>query len=124
MTTPAYAELQITTNFCFLRGASHAHELVLRAAELGLAAIGVTDRNSLAGIVRAHLATKEMGLRLVVGCRLDFRDGSPSLLCYPTDRDAYGLLCRLLTIGKRRADKGERWRRPRSARTFRRHSPA
>jgi error-prone DNA polymerase len=103
----AYAELQTTTNFCFLRGGSHPHELVLRAAELGLAAIGVTDHNSLAGMVRAHLAAQEMRLRLVVGCRLDFRDGSPSVLCYPTDRDAYGRLCRMLTAGKHQAKKGE-----------------
>jgi error-prone DNA polymerase len=107
MTDPVYAELQTTTNFSFLRGGSHPHELVLKAAELGLSAIGVTDRNSLAGIVRAHLAAREMELRLVVGCRLDFRDGAPSLLCYPTDRAAYGRLCRLLTEGKRRAKKGE-----------------
>jgi error-prone DNA polymerase len=107
MTPPSYAELQTTTNFCFLRGASHPHELAAQAKALGLAAIGVTDRNSLAGIVRAHLAAREIGLRLVVGCRLDFRDGSPSVLCYPTDRAAYGRLCRLLTVGKRLADKGE-----------------
>ena len=89
MTAPAYAELQTTTNFCFLRGASHPHELVAQAKALGLAAIGITDRNSLAGIVRAHLAARDIGLRLVVGCRLDFRDGSPSVLCYPTNRAAY-----------------------------------
>ncbi len=107
MKPPAYAELQATTNFCFLRGASHPHELVLRAAELGIAAIGITDRNSLAGMVRAHLAAREVGLRLVVGCRLDFRGRTPSLLCYPSDRAAYGRLTRLLTLGKRRAVKGE-----------------
>jgi error-prone DNA polymerase len=103
----SYAELQTTTNFSFLRGGSHPHELVLQAQTLGLPAIGIADRNSLAGIVRAHMAAKEIGLRLVVGCRLDFRDGSPSMLCYPQDREAYGRLCRLLTVGKRRADKGE-----------------
>ena len=102
-----YAELQVTTNFSFLRGGSHPHELIAAAKVLGLAAIGITDRNSLAGMVRAHLAAKEFGLRLVVGCRLDFRDGSPSLLCYPTDRAAYGRLSRLLTVGKREASKGE-----------------
>jgi error-prone DNA polymerase len=107
MTLPAYAELQTTTNYCFLRGGSHPQELVWQASQLGLAAIGVTDRNSVAGMVRSHLAAQEMGLRLVVGCRLDFRDGSPSLLCYPTDRAAYGRLSRLLTNGKRRAEKGE-----------------
>ncbi len=102
----AYAELQVASNFSFLRGASHAQELVETAKELGLAAIAITDRNTLAGVVRAHVAAKEVGIRLVVGCRLDLADG-PSLLCFPTDRAAYGRLCRLLTLGKRRAEKGE-----------------
>ncbi len=100
-----YAELQVTTNFSFLRGASHPHELVGRAAALGHAAIGVTDRNSLAGVVRMHIAAKEAGLRLVVGARLDLEDG-PSLLAFPTDRAAYGRLSRLITLGRRRAPKG------------------
>jgi error-prone DNA polymerase len=103
---PRYAELQVTTNFSFLRGASHPDELVLTAAVLGHQAIAITDRNSLAGIVRAHHAAKEVGLRLVVGCRLDLRDGT-SLLTFPEDRTAYGRLTRLLTLGKRRAPKGE-----------------
>jgi error-prone DNA polymerase len=103
---PRYAELQVTTNFSFLHGASHPDELVLTAAALGHRAIAITDRNSLAGIVRAHHAAKEVGIRLVIGCRLDLRDGT-SLLAYPTDRDAYGRLTRLLTLGKRRAPKGE-----------------
>ncbi len=95
-----YAELQVTTNFSFLEGASHPHEFVVRAAELGLSAIAITDRNSLAGIVRAHLAARELDVKLIVGCRLTFMDGSPDLLCYPKDRAAYGRLCRLLTVGK------------------------
>src|SRR5215472_9981022 len=103
---PAYAELQVTSNFSFLRGASHPDELVVTAAALGLAAIAITDRNSFAGIVRAHHAAKTVGLRLVIGCRLDLRDGT-SLLAFPEDRAAYGRLCRLLTLGKRRAPKGE-----------------
>src|SRR5215831_18795191 len=103
---PRYAELQVTTNFSFLRGASHPDELVLTAAALGHQAIAITDRNSFAGIVRAHHAAKEIGIRLVVGCRLDLCDGT-SLLAYPTDRTAYGRLTRLLTLGKRRALKGE-----------------
>jgi error-prone DNA polymerase len=103
---PRYAELQVTTNFSFLRGASHPDELVLTAAALGHQAIAITDRNSFAGIVRAHHAAEEVGIRLVVGCRLDLRDGT-SLLAYPTDRAAYGRLTRLLTLGKRRAPKGE-----------------
>ena len=95
-----YAELQVTTNFSFLEGASHPHELAVRAAELGLSAIAITDRNSLAGTVRAHLAAREFDVKLIVGCRLTFMDGSPDLLCYPKDRAAYGRLCRLLTVGK------------------------
>ncbi len=97
---PNYAELQATTNFSFLEGASHPHELIVRAAELGLSAIAITDRNSLAGIVRAHLAARELDVKLIVGCRLTFQDGAPDLLCYPQDRAAYGRLCRLLTLGK------------------------
>jgi error-prone DNA polymerase len=103
---PAYAELQVTTNFSFLRGASHPGELVSTAAALGHRAIAITDHNSLAGIVRAHQAAKETGIRLVVGCRLDLDDGM-SFLVFPEDRAAYGRLTRLLTLGKRRAPKGE-----------------
>jgi error-prone DNA polymerase len=101
-----YAELQVTTNFSFLRGASHPHELVARAAALGHRAIAVTDRNSLAGVVRMHIAAKEAGLPLVVGARLDLVDGA-SLLAFPEDRAAYGRLSRLITLGRRRAPKGE-----------------
>jgi error-prone DNA polymerase len=104
--TPDYAELQVTTNFSFLRGGSHPHELVAQAKALGLAALAVTDRNTLAGIVRAHLAAREGGLRLVVGARLDLMD-APSLLCLPTDRGGYGRLSRLLSLGQGRAEKGE-----------------
>ncbi len=102
-----YAELDITTNFSFLRGGSHPEELVAAAKALGLAAIAVTDRNTLAGVVRAHLAAKELGgIKFIVGTRLDLED-APSLLVYPTDRAAYGRLCRLLTLGQRRAEKGK-----------------
>ena len=103
---PPYAELQVTTNFSFLRGASHPEELVGRAAELGHRAIAIADRNSLAGVVRAHVAAKEAGIGLVIGARLDLRDGA-SVLAYPTDRAAYGRLSRLVTLGRRRAPKGE-----------------
>ncbi|MFO1014089.1 MAG: error-prone DNA polymerase [Caulobacteraceae bacterium] len=102
-----YAELQTTTNFSFLRGASHPGELVLTAKALGLAAIGITDRNTLSGVVRAWSKGREVGLRVLIGCRLDFIDGTPSLLVYPTDREAYGRLTRLLTEGQRRAIKGQ-----------------
>jgi len=102
-----YVELQTTTNYGFLRGASHPEELVLGAKALGLAAIGVTDRNTLAGVVRAWAKGREIGQRVICGCRLDFADGAPSVLCYPTDREAWGRLTRLITLGKRRVKKGE-----------------
>src|SRR6478735_2042134 len=101
-----YAELQVTTHYSFLRGASSPDELFASAALLGIEAVAVVDRNSLAGLVRAHEAAKKTGTRLIVGCRLDLDDG-PSLLVYPTDRAAYGRLCRLLTIGKGRVEKGQ-----------------
>ncbi len=102
----SYAELQVTSNFSFLRGGSHPDELAITAAALGLSAIAITDRNSLAGVVRAHVGAKSAGIRLLVGARLDLQDG-PSLLCFPSDRAAYGRLSRLLTVGRRRAPKGE-----------------
>ncbi len=119
-----YTELQVTTPFSFLRGASHAEELVAQAKHLGLAGIGVTDRNSLAGAVRVHAAAKEAGLRCIIGARLDLVAAvdcdmterlhivsrpapACSLLAWPTDRAAYGRLCRLISLGQRRAGKGE-----------------
>ncbi|MBI1196848.1 MAG: DNA polymerase III subunit alpha [Phenylobacterium sp.] len=106
-----YAELQATTNFAFLRGASHPHELVATAAALGIEAIGICDRNSLAGVVRAWSEMRRLNeggrpIRALTGCRLDFADGTPSLLVYPSDREAYGRLTRLLTAGQLRAEKG------------------
>ena len=101
-----YAELQVTTNFSFLRGASHGEELVAQAKALGLSAIAVTDRNTLAGVGRAHVAAKELGLKFITGARLDLTD-SPSLLCLPRDRAAYGRLSRLLSFGQMRAPKGQ-----------------
>lgn len=102
----AYAELQVTSNFSFLRGASHPEELVATAAALGHRAVAITDRNTLAGIVRAHAVAKLAEIAFVVGARLDL-DDAPGLLCFPTDRAAYGRLSRLLTLGRRRAPKGE-----------------
>lgn len=102
----AYAELHITSNFSFLRGGSHPHEYVERAKMLGLKAIALTDRNTLSGVVRAHVAAKELDLRFIIGCCLDLGD-APSLLCFPKDRAAYGRLSELLTLGQRRAGKGE-----------------
>src|SRR5580692_6135795 len=103
----AYAELAVTTNFSFLRGASHPGEMVARADELKLAAIGIADRNSFAGVVRAYDEWKKRkNIKLVVGTRLVTVDGF-EVLTYPTDRQAYGRLCRLLTQGNLKAKKGE-----------------
>jgi error-prone DNA polymerase len=101
-----YVELGVTSPFSFLRGASDAIELVLRAFELGMDAIGIADRNTLAGVVRMHGACKGAGLKPLIGCRLDLTD-APSLLAYPSDREGYGRLSRLLSLGKMRAEKGE-----------------
>jgi error-prone DNA polymerase len=100
-----YAELDVTTNFSFLRGASHPDELVYRAAELGHTAIAITDLNSVAGVVRAHQAAAKAGIKLCVGARLVFTD-APDVLVWAQDRGGYANLCRLLTKGKRRAEKG------------------
>ena len=102
---PGYVELDVTSNYSFLRGASRIEELLLQAKALGYDALAITDRNSLAGIARAHARAAEVGVRLVVGCRLDLRDGLP-VLAYPLDRAGYGRLCRLLTLGKGRTGKG------------------
>ncbi len=100
-----YAELQVTTNYSFLRGASHPEELFAQASLYGISALGVVDHNSVAGIVRAWEAAKTTKIRLVAGCRLALRDGTV-LLAYPTDRPAWSRLCRLLTLGKGRTGKG------------------
>src|SRR5476651_2645620 len=101
-----YAELQVTSNFSFLRGGSHPLELVEQASALGYSAIAITDRNSLAGIVRAHMAAKSVGIKFIPGCRLDLMDGT-SLLAYPTDHEAYARLSALLTLGNLRTEKGQ-----------------
>ena len=105
--TGEYVELQVTSNFSFLEGAAHPEELAARAAELGHPAVAITDRNTLAGVVRGHLGAKQAGIRLIVGARLDFMDDCPSLLCLPTDKAAYSRLSQLLTLGKRRAEKAQ-----------------
>ena len=109
----AYAELMVTTNASFLEGASHPEELVERAAARGLAAVAVTDRGTLGGIVRAHVAAQALSFPLAVGARVGIaaasEGGMPredAVLLYATDRASYGRLCRLLTVGKRRAGKG------------------
>ncbi|MBI1186123.1 MAG: DNA polymerase III subunit alpha [Alphaproteobacteria bacterium] len=104
-----FADLVATSNFSFLRGAAHPEELVETAHALGHAGLGLADRNTLAGVVRGHVMAKEKGLRLIVGARLVFRDGTPDIVVYPADRAAYARLTRLLTVGNRRAPKGECW---------------
>jgi len=101
-----YSELQATSNFSFLRGASHPEELVEQAASYGYKKIAITDRNTLAGIVRAHVAAKKAGIGFIPACRLELLDG-PSLLAYPKNMQAYGLLSALLSLGNSRAEKGK-----------------
>ncbi len=102
----SYVELQVTSNFSFLRGASHPEELMEQAAAYGYKEIAITDRNTFAGIVRAHVAAQKNNIRLIPACRLDLLDG-PSLLAYPTNRYAYSLLCNLLSKGNLRTEKGK-----------------
>jgi error-prone DNA polymerase len=107
----SYAELVTTSNFSFLRGGSHPAELVHQAAALGLAGIGITDRNSFAGVVRGHIAAREVweqnpAFRYLVGVRLVFKDETPDVIACPTDRAAYGRLCQVLTAGNRVTTKG------------------
>jgi error-prone DNA polymerase len=102
MSRPAYAELMASSNFSFLRSGSHPEELVAAAMALGLGGIGLADRNTFAGVVRGYVAHRDMreqhpGFRYVVGVRLVFADGAPDILAYPSDREAYGRLCRLLS---------------------------
>jgi error-prone DNA polymerase len=110
---PAYAELAVTSNFSFLRGASHPEELVQQAKALGLSGLGIADRNTVAGVVRAHAAmanrqtATDQLFKLAVGARLGFADGSPDILAYPQHRAGWGRLTRLLTVGKSRGDKAE-----------------
>lgn len=119
----AYAELAVTTNFSFLRGASHPKDFITQAIALGLTGIGIADRNSVAGVVRAYSALEQWNeharneketrgidlptVKLVVGTRLVFADGTPDILAYPQNRRAWGRLTRLLTVGKSRGDKAE-----------------
>ncbi|WP_316836870.1 error-prone DNA polymerase [Pedobacter nutrimenti] len=101
-----YSELQVTSNFSFLRGASHPDEMVNQAAVFGYKKIAITDRNTLAGIVRAHVAAQGKNIQIIPACRLDLLDG-PSLLAYPVDREGYSELSALLTKGNLRAEKGQ-----------------
>jgi error-prone DNA polymerase len=102
---PAYAELHCLSNFSFLRGASHAEELVGQAVKSGYSALAITDECSLTGIVRAHVAAKKGGIKLLVGSEIRFDDGLKLVLLAP-DRAAYGALSSLITTGRRRMKKG------------------
>ncbi len=102
----SYTELQVTSNFTFLRGASHPEELVEQAATHGQPVIAITDRNTLAGVVRAYAFGKKHGVRVIPGARLDLLDG-PSLLALPTNKESYARLSGLLTRGNLRTEKGE-----------------
>src|SRR5467141_1440537 len=113
---PDYAEIGITTNFSFLRGGSHPQDYVHEASKLRLPVIGIADHNTLAGVVRAYKELDNSELtykpKLLIGSRLVFMDGTPDILVYPRDRQAYGRLCQLLTRGKRgddtdKIEKGE-----------------
>ena len=111
-----FAELVAATNYSFLRGASHPAEMVAEAIDLGMTGIGIADRNSVAGVVRAWAFLKELqvkkpemveGFRLVVGARLVFADGTPDIVAYPVSRHGWGRLTRLLSTGNLRAQKGD-----------------
>jgi error-prone DNA polymerase len=108
----AFAELAVATNYSFLRGASHPAAMLFRAQSLGMTGIGIADRNTVAGVVRAHMAWRDLGgvasgFRLIVGTRLVFADGTPDIIAYPATRKGWGRLTRLLTLGNRRAVKGD-----------------
>ncbi|GEM18445.1 error-prone DNA polymerase [Gluconobacter oxydans] len=99
-----YVELQVTSSFSFLRSGSQPDELIFQAKALGYDTIGLTDWNTVAGVIRAHLAAREAGLRLLPGCRLTLRDGS-ALLAYPRNRAGWAGLCQLLTLGHHRGER-------------------
>jgi error-prone DNA polymerase len=101
-----YAELAATSNFSFLRGGSHPNELILTAAALGLKSIAIADRNTLAGVVRAYKAARQSNIKLIIGSRLVFQNDF-EMICLPKNKAAYGQLSKLLTLGNRRAPKGE-----------------
>jgi len=116
---PAFAELLAATNYSFLRGASHGADMVAHAIALGHKGIGIADRNTVAGVVKAHVALKqarekakeaglvEIDFRLVVGARLVFIDGTPDIVAYPANRRGWGNLTRLLSLGNKTATKGD-----------------
>ena len=103
-----FAEFHCKTNYSFLTGGSHADELVDRAVELGYTALAVTDENTLAGVVRAYAAAREKNIKLIIGAEIIPNDAPPVLL-WATDRQSYANLSKLITVGRRRAPKGECW---------------
>ena len=107
---PDYAELFCLSNFTFLEGASHAEELAARAVQLGYTALAVTDECSLAGVVRAHMETKNAGMKLIIGScfRIEWEAGQPplTLIALAQNREGYGNLSELITLGRTRAEKG------------------
>ena len=109
---PFYSELVTTSNFSFLRSGSHPEEMVAAAMHLGMTALGLCDRNTFAGVVRGYVTARENKelfphFRYLVGVRLAFADGTPDIIAYPTNRVAYGRLCKLLTLGNQRGEKGK-----------------
>ena len=102
-----FAEIGTASSFSFLRGASQPDELVIAARALGLAGLGLADRNTVAGVVRAHQAAREVGFAFAPGARLVFKDGTPDIFAYPRDRAGWGRLCRLLSLGNLRTVKGD-----------------
>jgi len=102
----AYTPVWVKTNFSFLEGASHPHELVETAHRLGLPALAVTDRDGVYGLVRAHVRARELGVQLLLGSEVTVDDGA-SIVLLAQDRGGYANLCRLLTKGRRRCAKGE-----------------
>jgi len=101
-----YVELHCKSNFSFLLGASHPHELVEQAAEIGYEGLALTDVASVAGVVRGFTPAKELGLQYIVGTEVHLID-APALVLWPSDRAAYGRMCRLISRGRMRAEKGD-----------------
>src|SRR5215468_2216358 len=102
----SYVPLWCKSNFSFLEGASHPDELVEEAQRLGLLSLALTDRDGVYGIVRAHVKARELGLHLIIGSQVNVDDGSMIVLLVQ-DRSGYANLCRLLTAGRMRSEKGK-----------------
>ena len=106
MSAAEYVPLWCKSNFSFLEGASHPEELLEACAALGLRGMALTDRDGVYGIVEAHVKARELGLQLIIGSEVSINDGS-TLLLLATDREGYSNICRLITLGRRRSEKGE-----------------